>query len=335
MDLKALMTKLETIDKRQILKESIVNNQSVPKLNKKGITESPDMKSSIARMLMQEFGIGEDNETGVQQNPGTIYSYNPVKDFKARQAVNKTQAAADANPEVYGYSGSTAPDPAGETPELNIGQGNPTSGPIVQPVRAPDIQTGGAQDDATGVDAAVAAQQTSPTGNQSAPNTPEPENQGDGSEHTPAPPSGITAMPAAQTQPGTGDASVAQAMANKPAAQAQPATGDANVAQAMANKPAAQAPAAPAGGQYLIKPGDNLTKIAKANQTTIKDIMAVNPQIKDPNKIMAGAKLNLPGKTTAAPTTAAPQKSDAAKLAAGEAPVEETLSLIKKLAGLR
>ena len=314
MDLKALMTKLETIDKRQILKESIVNNQSVPKLNKKGITESPDMKSSIARMLMQEFGIGEDNETGVQQNPGTIYSYNPVKDFKARQAVNKTQAAADANPEVYGYSGSTAPDPAGETPELNIGQGNPTSGPIVQPVRAPDIQTGGAQDDATGVDAAVAAQQTSPTGNQSAPNTPEPENQGDGSEHTPAPPSGITAMPAAQ---------------------AQPATGDANVAQAMANKPAAQAPAAPAGGQYLIKPGDNLTKIAKANQTTIKDIMAVNPQIKDPNKIMAGAKLNLPGKTTAAPTTAAPQKSDAAKLAAGEAPVEETLSLIKKLAGLR
>jgi len=314
MDLKALMTKLETIDKRQILKESIVNNQSLPKLNKKGITESPDMKSSIARMLMQEFGIGEDNETGVQQNPGTIYSYNPVKDFKARQAVNKTQAAADANPEVYGYSGSTAPDPAGETPELNIGQGNPTSGPIVQPVRAPNIQTGGAQDDATGVDAAVAAQQTSPTGNQSAPNTPEPENQGDGSEHTPAPPSGITAMPAAQ---------------------AQPATGDANVAQAMANKPAAQAPAAPAGGQYLIKPGDNLTKIAKANQTTIKDIMAVNPQIKDPNKIRAGAKLNLPGKTTAAPTTAAPQKSDAAKLAAGEAPVEETLSLIKKLAGLR
>ncbi len=49
------------------------------------------------------------------------------------------------------------------------------------------------------------------------------------------------------------------------------------------------------GGGYTIKPGDNLTKIAKANNTTVDAIMKANPQITDPNKIMAGGKLTLPG----------------------------------------
>ena len=53
--------------------------------------------------------------------------------------------------------------------------------------------------------------------------------------------------------------------------------------------------AAPAGSTYKIKPGDNLTKIAKANGTTVDAIMKANPQIKDPNKIQAGASLTLPG----------------------------------------
>jgi LysM repeat protein len=144
-------------------------------------------------------------------------------------------------------------------------------------------------------------------------------------------------MPAAPADPAQGGDAIGQAAAGgAPSPGGSGATSGANavdVAQPTAQTQPA-APAAPAGGQYVIKPGDNLTKIAKANGTTIKDIMAVNPQIKDPNKIMAGAKLNLPGKA-AAPAAAAPQKSDAAKLAAGEAPVEETLSLIKKLAGLR
>ena len=61
---------------------------------------------------------------------------------------------------------------------------------------------------------------------------------------------------------------------------------------------------APAGVPYIIKPGDNLTKIARANGTTIKDIMAANPQIKDPNKIYAGAQLNLPNATAPAATPA-------------------------------
>ena len=76
----------------------------------------------------------------------------------------------------------------------------------------------------------------------------------------------------------------------------------------------AAAPAAPAGGAakpaassggYTVKPGDNLTKIAKANNTTVDAIMKANPQITDPNKIMAGGKLSLPG---GAAKPAAPQK---------------------------
>lgn len=42
---------------------------------------------------------------------------------------------------------------------------------------------------------------------------------------------------------------------------------------------------------YQIKRGDNLTKIAKANNTTIATILKLNSSIKDPNKIYAGHKL--------------------------------------------
>jgi hypothetical protein len=45
---------------------------------------------------------------------------------------------------------------------------------------------------------------------------------------------------------------------------------------------------------YQIKPGDSLSKIALANGTTVAAIMAANPNIKDANKIQAGASLNLP-----------------------------------------
>ena len=61
-------------------------------------------------------------------------------------------------------------------------------------------------------------------------------------------------------------------------------------------KPAAFTPAELKGqGSYTIKPGDTLSKIAQTNKTTVQAIMAVNPQIKDPNRIAAGAKLTLPG----------------------------------------
>ena len=44
---------------------------------------------------------------------------------------------------------------------------------------------------------------------------------------------------------------------------------------------------------YTIKRGDNLSKIAAANNTTVADIMKNNPQIKDKNKIRSGGTLNL------------------------------------------
>jgi len=71
-----------------------------------------------------------------------------------------------------------------------------------------------------------------------------------------------------------------------------------------AGKSGQAATAAPASSGYTIQKGDTLTKIAKANNTTVDAIMKANPQITDPNKIAAGASLNLPGQS-AAP---APQK---------------------------
>lgn len=46
---------------------------------------------------------------------------------------------------------------------------------------------------------------------------------------------------------------------------------------------------------YQIKSGDTLGAIAAANKTTVADILKANPNISDPNKISAGASLNLPG----------------------------------------
>jgi LysM repeat protein len=59
---------------------------------------------------------------------------------------------------------------------------------------------------------------------------------------------------------------------------------------------------------YTIKAGDNLTKIAKAAGVSIEDIMKANPQIKDPNKIFAGAKIEIPGIKKEEPKKEEPKK---------------------------
>lgn len=46
---------------------------------------------------------------------------------------------------------------------------------------------------------------------------------------------------------------------------------------------------------YTVKSGDNLTKIAKAHNTTVDAIVKLNPSIKDPNKIYVGQKLVISG----------------------------------------
>ena len=45
---------------------------------------------------------------------------------------------------------------------------------------------------------------------------------------------------------------------------------------------------------YVVKPGDTLSEIAKANKTTSERIMALNPTIKKADMIYAGQKLKMP-----------------------------------------
>jgi LysM repeat protein len=70
----------------------------------------------------------------------------------------------------------------------------------------------------------------------------------------------------------------------------------------------ASAAAAVGGSVYVVKSGDNLTKIATAHGTTVKELEALN-NLKN-SSIKAGEKLKLPekGSTTSAPipTPAAP-----------------------------
>lgn len=44
---------------------------------------------------------------------------------------------------------------------------------------------------------------------------------------------------------------------------------------------------------YVVKKGDTLSKIAKANGTTVKAIQALNPQITNPNKIYVGQTIRI------------------------------------------
>lgn len=48
---------------------------------------------------------------------------------------------------------------------------------------------------------------------------------------------------------------------------------------------------------YKIKKGDNLTKIAKANNTTVQALLRANPNVKNPNLIYAGETLTIPVNT--------------------------------------
>lgn len=61
-------------------------------------------------------------------------------------------------------------------------------------------------------------------------------------------------------------------------------------------------PAVP-GTSYQTKSGDSLSKIAAANGTSVAEIMKLNKNITDPNRIGVGQNINLPGK---APMSTAP-----------------------------
>ncbi|HTB82654.1 MAG TPA: LysM domain-containing protein [Candidatus Sulfotelmatobacter sp.] len=73
-----------------------------------------------------------------------------------------------------------------------------------------------------------------------------------------------------------------------------------NIPAPSAMNPTSSAPTTDvaAGDTYAVKSGDTLSKIAKANGTTVKALEAANPGV-DPNHLKVKQKLNLPGKADA------------------------------------
>jgi len=53
---------------------------------------------------------------------------------------------------------------------------------------------------------------------------------------------------------------------------------------------------------YVVQPGDTMSKIAKQQGVPLKDLIAANPQIKDPNKIYVGQGLKIPHKQAPEPS---------------------------------
>ena len=58
--------------------------------------------------------------------------------------------------------------------------------------------------------------------------------------------------------------------------------------------PSPTTPAVPTPQVYVVKGGDNMTKIAKNFGLTVDQVMTANPAIKDPNKIAIGDEIIIP-----------------------------------------
>jgi len=80
--------------------------------------------------------------------------------------------------------------------------------------------------------------------------------------------------------------------------------------------PSATVKPGPTSQVYIVKKNDNMSKIAKKLGFTIEEIMAANPDIKDPNKISEGQQIVIP--VAAAGTSAKPSAS--AKASGSAAP---------------
>ena len=211
---------------------------------------------SIARALMQDMAVDEEGDPAwygpgganlMTGQPVALGTGNPIADIKAwnkdrlnQRAADRgaaaTQAAANANPEVYGYGGAPeAPqgttaqpqssNPAAQaasagTPEMNIGQGATPAAPTAQPAQAP--AAGGSEMD------------------------------------TPAP-AGMT--PASQSKPGAQAAPAAPAKTGGMSKAVSDLAAANNITNPNMIKVGQQLKM-PDGSTYVVKPGDTLGKIA-------------------------------------------------------------------------
>ena len=73
-----------------------------------------------------------------------------------------------------------------------------------------------------------------------------------------------------------------------------PQGGAAPGSPAPATPPSGQASAPAASGSHTVKRGDTLWAIARANGVPLNELIAANPQIKNPNLIYPGQKVNIP-----------------------------------------
>lgn len=88
---------------------------------------------------------------------------------------------------------------------------------------------------------------------------------------------------------------------------------------------ASKAVVAAGAGEYVVKSGDSLSKIAAAHGVKTKDLMAAN-RITEPNKIRAGQKLAIPGAQAAEKKEAAPKAAETAAAAPAEKPAEPAVA---------
>ena len=63
---------------------------------------------------------------------------------------------------------------------------------------------------------------------------------------------------------------------------------------------------------YKVVAGDTLSKIAKKHDMTLDDIMQLNPQIQDPNKIFLGQSINVSGEAVISPEVGVDKEKDVA-----------------------
>ncbi len=91
-----------------------------------------------------------------------------------------------------------------------------------------------------------------------------------------------------------GSSSSPGASAAPPASSAPSSAAPASAAPSAAAPSAAAPSAAASGSVYVIKKGDTLYAIAQRYKVTLKALEDANPQLKDPNVLKIGDKINIP-----------------------------------------